>query len=66
MGPFKCVECGVWWAGMEHRCKPLQPATGTGVTVTMPAGHCHGCMTAICHAADHIPCLVHRSGWSIT
>jgi hypothetical protein len=21
MGPFKCPECGVWWAGEEHRCK---------------------------------------------
>ena len=20
MGPFKCPECGVWWAGFEHRC----------------------------------------------
>jgi hypothetical protein len=19
-GPFKCKDCGVWWAGFEHRC----------------------------------------------
>ncbi len=21
MGPFKCPDCGIWWAGLEHRCK---------------------------------------------
>lgn len=21
-GPFKCPECGAWWAGGEHRCPP--------------------------------------------
>jgi hypothetical protein len=20
-GPFKCPDCGVWWAGFEHRCR---------------------------------------------
>ena len=19
--PFKCPDCGIWWAGLEHRCK---------------------------------------------
>jgi hypothetical protein len=19
-GPYHCVDCGVWWAGFEHRC----------------------------------------------
>jgi hypothetical protein len=27
MGPFKCPECGVWWAGFEHRCRSV-PTTG--------------------------------------
>lgn len=27
MGPFKCPDCGVWWAGFEHRCAPA--TTGT-------------------------------------
>ena len=21
MGPFKCPDCGIWWAGFEHRCR---------------------------------------------
>ena len=29
MGPFKCPDCGVWWAGVEHRCQPLVTGTGT-------------------------------------
>jgi hypothetical protein len=29
MGPFKCPECGVWWAGFEHRCERPLTATGT-------------------------------------
>lgn len=20
MGPYKCPDCGTWWAGLEHRC----------------------------------------------
>ena len=24
MGPFKCPECGIWWAGLEHRCRPSE------------------------------------------
>lgn len=31
MGPFKCPDCGVWWAGLEHRCRPAETWTGTGV-----------------------------------
>jgi hypothetical protein len=27
--PFKCPDCGVWWTGLEHRCKTPVPATGT-------------------------------------
>lgn len=30
MGPFKCPECGVWWAGLEHRCAAVQTATDVG------------------------------------
>ena len=22
-GPFKCTDCGVWWAGFEHRCRGM-------------------------------------------
>lgn len=33
MGPFKCPECGIWWAGFEHRCALPLPAT---VTVGVP------------------------------
>lgn len=25
MGPFKCPDCGVWWAGVEHRCAIVMP-----------------------------------------
>jgi len=35
MGPYKCPDCGIWWAGLEHRCKwyDLHPPT---VTTTNP------------------------------
>lgn len=23
-GPFKCPDCGTWWVGAEHRCRPDQ------------------------------------------
>lgn len=23
-GPYKCPECGAWWAGLEHRCRPSE------------------------------------------
>lgn len=29
MGPYKCPECGIWWAGLEHRCQPAQFATSS-------------------------------------
>lgn len=29
MGPFKCPDCGVWWAGFEHRCRMPVATTGT-------------------------------------
>jgi len=32
MGPFKCPDCGVWWAGFEHRCRPPE----TGATANPP------------------------------
>lgn len=22
MAPWKCVDCGIWWSGPEHRCVP--------------------------------------------
>jgi hypothetical protein len=27
MGPFKCQDCGIWWAGFEHRCQLVLPST---------------------------------------
>lgn len=27
MAPWKCPDCGVWWAGLEHRCAPVQTGT---------------------------------------
>lgn len=38
MGPFKCPDCGVWWAGFEHRC-PSSPQT----TTTANGGFCVTC-----------------------
>jgi len=29
MGPYKCPECGIWWAGLEHRCSPPGPSVTT-------------------------------------
>lgn len=28
MGPYKCPDCGIWWAGFEHRCR-VMPDTNT-------------------------------------
>ena len=38
MGPFKCPDCGVWWAGFEHRCSPTRDATDSRpwTPTTMP------------------------------
>lgn len=33
MGPFKCPECGIWWAGFEHRCR--QPVAVPSTTPTI-------------------------------
>lgn len=61
MGPYKCPDCGVWWAGFGHRCAPVITQNGTKVTI----GHCHGCSTGMCNAADHVPCYFHRNGWTV-
>lgn len=29
MAPFKCPDCGTWWAGLEHRCATGATPTGT-------------------------------------
>lgn len=34
MGPYKCPDCGIWWAGFEHRCQPSATTTGTHMTYT--------------------------------
>jgi hypothetical protein len=34
-GPFKCPDCGTWWAGFSHRCPPPTiKLTGTWVPST--------------------------------
>ena len=33
-GPFKCPDCGVWWAGFTHKC-PLVFQSPTVVTSTV-------------------------------
>jgi len=42
MGPFKCPDCGIWWAGFEHRCQVQSVDT---VTVSPPP---NGTYTASC------------------
>lgn len=32
-GPFKCPDCGVWWAGLEHRCKRTETVTTGDVEI---------------------------------
>ena len=55
MGPFKCPDCGVWWAGFEHRCAPLVDSTGTNIVIipytppmgtasSTPVHYCEGCL----------------------
>jgi hypothetical protein len=62
MGPFKCPECGVWWVGLEHRCKS-EFSSSTNYRLTLN-GHCHGCSSAYCTLNDHVPCMQHQSGWT--
>jgi hypothetical protein len=68
MGPFKCPDCGVWWAGFEHRCPPTATTTGGNVTVND---------TVVCTCpkpidwsktwiGDPPPCPVHRYPTTIT
>jgi hypothetical protein len=34
--PYKCPDCGIWWAGLEHRCRPTQTVTtGNPATFTV-------------------------------
>jgi len=28
MAPWKCLDCGTWWSGLEHRCPPTSTSTG--------------------------------------
>ena len=65
--PYKCSECGIWWAGIEHRCKPSISAidandftvyrvypepTLSGGTSSIPwCGICQGL-----HIPGHGPC----------
>jgi hypothetical protein len=63
MGPFKCPDCGVWWAGVEHRCVPSFTTTSPAVFPTIWTGQ-----TAICTCAQIPPnyvgdwfCQVHHT-----
>ena len=58
-GPYKCPDCGIWWAGYEHRCK-----VNTVNTNTIKITHCHGCISAYCILDDHVPCMEHAGGWT--
>ena len=39
MGPFKCPECGIWWAGLEHRCRIVPPADGANGYLLIDDGY---------------------------
>ncbi len=62
MGPFKCPDCGVWWAGFEHRCPDVYTAPNTNAP--MWTSHCHGCMTAWCSCGNDRPCAWHQGGFA--
>jgi len=34
MAPWKCPDCGVWWAGLEHRCQYTIKTETLGGTTT--------------------------------
>lgn len=65
--PWKCVECGVWWAGLEHRCQPTSTTTGAA-TVSAPVA-CT-CPEPIdwskTYIGDPPPCPVHNIPVTIT
>ena len=49
-GPFKCPDCGTWWAGFEHRCREPEESTSTTritadpMSVTIGPVWCAECM----------------------
>ena len=64
-GPFKCPDCGTWWSGNEHRCRPnLNPP---GITVepyvvapNVPSfGACCTCHGSCNHVGQHFDCGRH-------
>ena len=34
MAPWKCPDCGTWWSGLEHRCRPPVTTTTSEFPVT--------------------------------
>lgn len=73
MAPFKCPDCGVWWAGLEHRCAPTVAATGAvpvGSYDTLgvaPICTCHPKIDwSKTYVGDLPPCPVHRWPSTIT
>jgi hypothetical protein len=68
MGPYKCPDCGVWWAGPEHRCPPSTTTTGANITITPAAGcTCHPVIDwSKVYIGDPPPCPVHNYPTTIT
>jgi hypothetical protein len=71
MGPFKCPDCGIWWAGPEHRCRPVPDTTSIPGTVVYPfatginvwPSNLPWC--AICHV-HHTPGAGCTGTWTLT
>ena len=71
MGPFKCPDCGTWWAGVEHRCPPTITTTGSGVVVSPTPYTVQDYRVCTCgqippnYVGDWF-CPVHISQWTVT
>lgn len=68
MGPFKCPDCGIWWARFEHRCVPVMTATGTvpwivSAPIAMGGPKVCTCPKDPYYVGDNL-CPVHSLVWS--
>jgi hypothetical protein len=70
MGPFKCPDCGIWWAGFEHRCAPAVSTTGS---VTIEPRRVTVTPYLVCTCGNIPPnyvgdwfCPVHSPQWTAT
>ena len=59
---LKCPDCGIWWAGLEHRCQPAQTTTGTvpPVVISDPKGCTCPRYQPPYTIGDPPPCPVHN------